>query len=320
MTNRGLPEKFISCDWGTSNFRLRLVDTLSLKVLSEHRTNFGIKKCHRLFKQQKELSQQAFFADYMLAQLEKLDFNSEGNYPLVASGMLSSSIGMQELDYCKMPIAFTGEDLISSSIVLGRDLNLLLISGARTDTDVMRGEEIQAIGLSDHLPKSGKGMLLLPGTHSKHIRYHNGHFTGFTTFMTGELFELLGKHSILSDSIREVPWEPLFENIFLDGVTKGAADQQMASLFSVRANSLIHKAPPAENYYFLSGLLIGAELSHLKGNNETVYLAVSGIQNPLYTLALKSLLPKDRLVCFEPQIIESALLAGQRKILETYVK
>ena len=120
MTNRGLPEKFISCDWGTSNFRLRLVDTLSLKVLSEHRTNFGIKKCHRLFKQQKELSQQAFFADYMLAQLEKLDFNSEGNYPLVASGMLSSSIGMQELDYCKMPIAFTGEDLISSSIVLGR--------------------------------------------------------------------------------------------------------------------------------------------------------------------------------------------------------
>ncbi|MEZ4970745.1 MAG: 2-dehydro-3-deoxygalactonokinase [Flavobacteriaceae bacterium] len=320
MTNRGLPEKFISCDWGTSNFRLRLVDTHSLKVLLEHRTDLGIKKCYQLFKQQTELSQQTFFADYLLAQLERLGLNGEGNYPLVASGMLSSSIGMQELDYCTLPITFIGEDLISRSIVLGRNLNLLLISGARTNNDVMRGEETQAIGLSDYLPKSGKGMLLLPGTHSKHIQFNNGRFMDFTTYMTGELFELIGKHSILSDTMEEVPWEPLYENIFMDGVKKGAANQHMATLFSIRANSLIHKASPAENYYFLSGLLIGAELSYLKGNSETVYLAVTGIQNSLYTMALKSLMPKDQLVCFEPQIIESALLAGQRKILETYVK
>ncbi len=320
MTNMGLPEKFISCDWGTSNFRLRLVDTHSLKVLLEHRTDLGIKKCYQLFKQQTELSQQTFFADYLLAQLEKLDLKGVGNYPLVASGMLSSSIGIQELDYCKLPIAFTGEDLISKSIVMDPDLNLLLISGARTDTDVMRGEEIQAVGLSDYLPKSGKGILLLPGTHSKHIQFNNGRFIGFITYMTGELFEVIGKHSILSGTMEEVPWEPGYENIFLDGVKKGVAHQHMASLFSIRAKSLIHKAPPAENYYFLSGLLIGAELSHLKGNNETVYLAVTGIQSPLYTLALESLLPKDQMVCLGPQIIESALLVGQRKILETHVK
>lgn len=316
----GLPEKFISCDWGTSNFRLRLVETQSLKILSEIRTDMGIKKCYHAYKQQKKLSQQAFFAAYLLPQLEKLGVPEAGMGFLVASGMLSSSIGMQELDYCKFPISFTGEGLISNLIAIGPNLNLLLVSGARTNNDVMRGEEIQAIGLSDYLPKSGKGILLLPGTHSKHIQFNDGRFMDFTTYMTGELFEVIGKHSILSASMEESPWSPLYKDIFLKGVQKGVDNQQMASFFSIRADSLIHKSSNVENYYFLSGMLIGAELSHLKSRGETVYLSVTGIQNELYQLALKSFLEGSRIVCFEPQIIETALLLGQRKILETHVK
>ncbi|MCK0144549.1 2-dehydro-3-deoxygalactonokinase [Arenibacter sp. F26102] len=316
----GLPEKFISCDWGTTNFRLRLVDSLSLKVLSEIRTDMGIKKCYQLFRAQSERSQESYFADYLLAQLERLDLSGTENYDLVASGMLSSSIGMQELEYCKLPIAFSGEDLISKGLSVNNKLDLLLISGARTDSDVMRGEEIQAIGLSDHLPKKEKGVLVLPGTHSKHIHFDSGRFIDFTTYMTGELFEVLGKYTILSASLEEVGWNPTFKDIFVEGVKKGVANQQMASLFSIRANSLIHKTSAKENYYYLSGLLIGAELGHLKERSDTVYLAVTGKQNELYQLALKSFLPLERIVCFDPQFIETALLVGQRKILEQHVK
>jgi len=316
----GLPEKFISCDWGTSNFRLRLVDSHSLKVLSEYKTDFGIKKCYQLYKQQEEQSQQAFFADYLLSQLEKLDLDEVESRYIVASGMLSSSIGMKELEYCELPIAFTGEDLKSKEIGIGNNINLLLISGARTNSDVMRGEEIQAIGLSEYLPKTEQGILLLPGTHSKHVQFVKGRFIDFTTYMTGELFEMLGKHSILSASLDQVEWSPSFKDVFVKGVKKGVANQQMASLFSIRANSLIHKNSSSENYYFLSGLLIGAELGHLKESSKTVYLAVTGIQNQLYQLALKSFLPLDRIVCFDAQLIETALLVGQRKILEQYVK
>ncbi|RTE54047.1 2-keto-3-deoxy-galactonokinase [Arenibacter aquaticus] len=316
----GLPEKFISCDWGTSNFRLRLVDSHSLTVLSEISSNMGIKKCYQLYKQQDEQSQQAFFADYLLAQLGKLDVDEADSGYIVASGMLSSSIGMQELEYCELPIAFNGEDLKSEKIGIGNCINLLLISGARTNSDVMRGEEIQAIGLSDYLPEQEKGILLLPGTHSKHVQFDTGHFIDFTTYMTGELFEMLGKHSILSTSLDQVEWSPSFKDVFVKGVKKGVANQQMASFFSIRANSLIHKTPSKENYYYLSGLLIGAELGYLKYRSETVYLAVTGIQNQLYQLALKCFLPLDRIVCLEPQLIETALLVGQRKILEKHVK
>lgn len=316
----GLPGKFISCDWGTSNFRLRLIDTHSLKVLSEIRTDLGIKKCYQLFTGQSERSQESFLADYLLAQLERLDLEGEEKYHLVASGMLSSSIGMRELEYCQLPIAFSGEDLISNRISVNNILDLLLISGARTNIDVMRGEEIQAIGLSDFLPKKGKGILVLPGTHSKHILFDAGRFIDFTTYMTGELFEVIGKHTILSASVEEVGWSPLNKEIFLKGVQKGVDNQLMASLFSIRANSLIHKTSSKENYYYLSGLLIGAELGYLKEKSETVYLAVTGIQNELYQLALKSFIPEAPIVCFEPQIIETALLIGQRKILEYHVK
>jgi len=316
----GLPEKFISCDWGTSNFRLRLLDTHSLKVLSEIRTDLGIKKCYQLFTAQSEQSQESYFADYLLAQLEKLDLKGIENNYLVASGMLSSSIGMRELEYCQLPIAFSGEELISSWIAISNKLNLLLISGARTNNDIMRGEEIQAIGLSDYLPKKGKGILVLPGTHSKHILFDAGRFIDFTTYMTGELFEVIGRHTILSASVEEVGWSPLNKEIFLKGVKKGVDNQLMGLLFSIRANSLIHKTSSKENYYYLSGLLIGAELGNLKEKNETVYLAVTGIQNELYQLALKSFLPLERIVCFDPQFIDKALLAGQRKILEYHVK
>ncbi|MCM4170519.1 2-keto-3-deoxy-galactonokinase [Arenibacter sp. TNZ] len=315
-----LQKKFISCDWGTSNFRLRLVDFNSLKVLSEIRTDLGIKKCYQLYSQQKVRSQQDFFAEYLMSQLEKLDLNGVENNYLVASGMLSSSIGMQELEYCKLPMAFSGEELISSWLSLGGKFDLLLISGARTNNDVMRGEEIQAIGLTDYLPRDEKGILVLPGTHSKHILFDAGRFIDFTTYMTGELFEVIRKHTILSASVEEVGWSPSFKDIFAEGVKKGIANQQMASLFSIRANSLIHKTSSKENYYYLSGLLIGAELSHLKEKSETVYLAVTGIQNELYQLALKSFLPLERIVCFDPQYIEKALLVGQRKILEQHVK
>ncbi|WP_405398675.1 2-dehydro-3-deoxygalactonokinase [Maribacter sp. Asnod2-G09] len=316
----GLPEKFISCDWGTSNFRLSLVDFHSLKVMSEIKTDLGIKKCYQLFKLQSERSQQAFFTDYLLGQLEKLDLNRLKNNYLVASGMLSSSLGMQELEYCKLPIAFSGEDLISNWLSINNKLDLLLISGARTNCDVMRGEEIQAIGLTDYLPRDEKGILVLPGTHSKHIYFDAGRFIDFTTYMTGELFEVIGNHSILSASVEEVGWSSSFKDSFIQGVNKGIANQQMASLFTIRANSLIHNVSSNENYYFLSGLLIGAELSYLKEKNETVYLAVTGIQNELYQLALKSFLPLDRIVCFDPQFIETALLFGQRKILEQHVR
>ena len=44
-----IPDCFISCDWGTSNFRLRLVETKTLNVLVEHKTDQGVKNVYQKF-------------------------------------------------------------------------------------------------------------------------------------------------------------------------------------------------------------------------------------------------------------------------------
>ncbi len=315
-----LPEKFISCDWGTTNFRLRLIETTTLKILSEHTTDMGIKKCFSEFKDQSHLSQNQFFEAYLKEQIKNLDGTISNDYVIVASGMLSSSIGMHELEYANMPLAFNGKDLISKYIPFDDMPDLLLVSGAKTNADVMRGEEVQAIGLSAELSKYDKGVLLLPGTHCKHIAFEANVFKDFTTFMTGELFDTISKHTILSASLSPAPWNESFKDMFLKGVEKGLADQQMQSLFSIRANTLINQVSGEQNFYFLSGLMIGGELAGLKNKKGTIFLAASGIYNILYKLALESFLPAERIVCFEEQTLEQALLTGQQQILQTYAE
>ena len=45
--------KFISCDWGTSNLRLRLVDGDNRSVLKEMETSEGIASVHQSWKDQR---------------------------------------------------------------------------------------------------------------------------------------------------------------------------------------------------------------------------------------------------------------------------
>ena len=79
-----------------------------------------------------------------------------------------------------------------------------LISGACTDTDVMRGEETQAVG-AFQLPEvaefSAGSLVILPGTHSKHLTIAGGQIQDFRTSMTGELFDVLARHSVLRHSV-----------------------------------------------------------------------------------------------------------------------
>ncbi|PWJ41793.1 2-dehydro-3-deoxygalactonokinase [Sediminitomix flava] len=314
---KSLPKQFISCDWGTSNFRLRLVDTESLEVLQEHSTDKGVKKVYQDFvESETNLSQKAYFGKYLAEQLKFVE-HAEVN-TVIASGMLSSSIGMQELEYAKMPMSAEGRSLNSSFEQLDEKYELLLISGTKTEESVMRGEEIQALGLAERL-KSSEGVLLLPGTHSKHIHYAGGVFKDFKTFMTGELFEIISNQSILNGSIQKSAFSETYAQCFLDGVQRGAEGELTEALFSIRASSLFGNRSKESNFYFLSGLLIGSELGYLKRSELDVHIAASGVLSQLYQKALASLKPTQKLYFYDEEVLEKALLAGQKKILSTYV-
>lgn len=312
-----LPTYFISCDWGTSNFRLRVLETTALKVLAEHKTNQGVRTLYEKFLTQDKLHQKAFFSAYLQEQILKLPAVYRSNL-LVLSGMASSNIGLEELDYADLPLHQSGVGLVWKFLSLPNELQVLLISGAKSQTGMMRGEEVQAIGLGEQLEASGSGILLLPGTHSKHVDYEEGRFTDLKTFMTGELFELLSQKSILANNIQQSLWEERRESAFKEGLALGFDGKLSSSLFSIRARNLLQNAKKEANYYLLSGLLIGDELAYLKNKKETIFLAAAEPIFSMYQFALNLILEPQQLVSFDSKALEKAFLIGQKKILELH--
>jgi 2-dehydro-3-deoxygalactonokinase len=58
-------KEFLSCDWGTTTFRLRLVDIAGAKIVAEENSDQGIAKVFELWKKtdQPEALRFAFFLD-----------------------------------------------------------------------------------------------------------------------------------------------------------------------------------------------------------------------------------------------------------------
>lgn len=310
-------QHFISCDWGTTNFRLRLVETHSLNVLYENRTDQGIKRLYEAFLQQKGTDQQEFFYNYLARQIEKIP-NTHREHLVVMAGMASSNIGLHELDYAEMPFKQTGEGLVWRLLSPKNELRILLISGVKSESGLVRGEETQAIGLEKHLSQFEEGILLLPGTHSKHMAFKNGRFVALKNFMTGELFEVLSRKSILANSVIASPWNKNAEKAFKNGIEIGFKGELTTSLLSLRAKDVLDGYDKKSGYFFLSGMLIGDELAYLKNQEKKVFLAAPNSVFGLYKVALESILDKHQLVMFDSKALDKAFLRGQKKILELY--
>lgn len=260
--------EFLSCDWGTTSFRLRLVSLPDFKILAEESSKEGIASTFEAWGKAKKKEEERFsfyrsiIKTHLNDMVVKLGRPLDG-IPLIVSGMASSSIGMIEMPYKTLPFSTSGADLETQIIEGTGDFNheILIISGARTQNDIMRGEETQLVGC--FLENSTEEQIFIhPGTHCKHIIIRDGKATTFRSYMTGELFSLLSTKSILAVSVekggdlKNEANRKSFEN----GVRASLSGNLLHSIFMVRTNDLFRKSGKVENYFFLSGLLIGTEL------------------------------------------------------------
>jgi 2-dehydro-3-deoxygalactonokinase len=295
-----MAEYFISCDWGTSSFRLRLIESRSAKVLAEVKDGRGIAEVHRQWLNALEKGEvehtdrQAFYTRIIGSQLNELrsklpeDIKTLEGIPVLLSGMASSNIGLIDMAYKEVPFSLDGSDLnihILESVGLGNQL--VVISGACTVDDVMRGEETKVLGCASLLTQVDAATLVIPGTHPKHIFMEKGKVTSFKSYMTGEFFDLLAGKSILSGSVKgagALEDDPLFALHFAEGVEEAMKANILHSSFLVRTRQVLKQVPAELNYFFLSGLLIGTELKDLRGP-EPIYLISTGLHTSLYLSA-----------------------------------
>ncbi|MDO7846585.1 2-dehydro-3-deoxygalactonokinase [Hymenobacter sp. M29] len=318
---------FLSCDWGTSSFRLRLVERETLKILAEESSKEGNAATAELWKQAGQPPEQrvVFYRAIIQKHLKKLEEavkTTLDEVPVVISGMASSTIGMLEVPYKPLPFSTDGSDLAVKILAPTLDFKhaVLLISGVKSDDDVMRGEEVQLVGCRfEKVPE--KQLFLHPGTHAKHVLVQNGQAISLKTHMTGEFFSLLSTKSILAASVEE--GGKLEEGSNLTWFEKGVHDSQQANLlhnaFLVRTNDLFKKASKPENYFYLSGLLIGSECHDLLAHTPArITLAGESVLVALYGAALHAL-GVDKQCPVQTKTAEGVTLTGQAAVLQHHL-
>ncbi|MGV3502254.1 MAG: 2-dehydro-3-deoxygalactonokinase [Adhaeribacter sp.] len=317
--------EFLSLDWGTSSFRLRLVDAGSGQVKAEESSGQGIADTFRQWQQSpaREPEERLLFycrviADHIPRLEEKLGQNLAGT-TVVVSGMASSTIGMQELPYQSLPFATDGSGLATRQLPPSTAFPhpILLISGVKSEKDVMRGEETQLIGvLSEAGQGEHDGIYIFPGTHAKHLEVQANQVVGFHTYMTGEFFELLARHSILSATVTASEGQASQTASFQQGVRDARDSNLLHAAFLVRTNNLFGRYSREENFSYLSGLLIGTELQQLlRQPGRNLYLCGGSRLQAHYQQALEALGLAGHLQAFPASWVDEAVIRGQSRIL-----
>jgi 2-dehydro-3-deoxygalactonokinase len=280
-------------------------------VLAEEKLADGIASTFNLWKE--ENKKEEYRSDFYLSVLQKRIKNLQQqieipleNIPVIISGMVSSTIGMIDLPYKRLPVHADGSDLITKKFDKTDNFphDILIISGIRTENDVIRGEETQLAGYS----LMEDGLFIFPGTHSKHILVKDGIAVDFKTYMTGEFFDLLANKSILASSVVKATTADQSIQGFDEGVNAAGLNLLHAS-FLLRTNQLFNKYSKEENYYYLSGLLIGSELKDLK--EADIYLIGSSELCSYYKRALQILEPGKKIKIINAS---EATIKGHHKI------
>ena len=341
-------DEFISCDWGTSSLRLRLVCLPTLEVLGETRSDDGAARVQtailksfdarddvdaRTLAQARAKRYEELLETQLAALTNKVGRELQGQ-PIVVSGMATSTIGWRELPYGSLPLELHAAEIpVHHGSPIGAGTHpLLLISGLRDEADVLRGEEAEILGIlhaPDYEHIHSSAVLVLPGTHSKHVRIKSGAITHFRTFMTGELFEVMACHSILRNSVtpetlRGRWWETdsaLGEG-FSEGVSLGAREPLSGSFFSVRARQVLEAKSGDWCAAYLSGILIGSELASATANDTTtttpVLVSASGDLRDLYHLGCSTLKLDEHIQFATPEVMDIAVARGQSLFLSRF--
>jgi 2-dehydro-3-deoxygalactonokinase len=312
-----MPAQFLSCDWGTSSFRLRWVSTTTNEILAQIEAPTGAREIYERG-QSTGAPRFGLFAQVATEHIEKIALRHHlSGQPLIISGMASSTIGWKELQYATMPFALDASSLVVDELTWEAPDGLgptYIVSGVASATDIIRGEECQAIGLlaqPEFQKFRERSLLILPGTHSKHMFIESGRVHTSQTFMTGELFETLASHTVLKATVDQSASIAAHAADFKAGLNYVRDNGLAASLFRVRTRGVIDRADATANAAFLSGILIGAELQSLDRNPTLPIIVAANEQlTSIYSLAV----PKHRNAVFT-NAIDRATVTAHRLIL-----
>ena len=276
-TNDG--DTIVGINWGSSNFRAFHIGADG-NLLDSIEQPSGIASLTR---------------EQMVALVAEVATRWPEAQRIYACGMVGSNIGWSDAGYVMCPVAPDGLASALHDVRIG-EVTVSIVPGlacrrsADGAPDIMRGEETELFGLlaSHRLPS--RGVVALPGTHTKWVRMEHGRVAEFMTAMSGEIFDRLTAAGLLA-SIVDGPAGA--GEAFRDGVRNGYSGALGLGtlLFGARAKVIRGELARADGASYLRGMLIGAEIADAialfpEAAHATVPLVGSGPVCALYAEAL----------------------------------
>jgi 2-dehydro-3-deoxygalactonokinase len=294
---------YVAVDWGTSSFRLWLVDRAG-NVLGERRSHEGMMAAGKLG-----------FAAVLQSHLEAVD--AAPGLPVIVCGMAGARQGWVEAGYVDTP-ARLASILEHAVPVPGQDRDIRILPGiAQRDPkapDVMRGEETQLLGALG-VDGADDAVVCMPGTHSKWVRVSGGTVERFATFMTGELFDVVSRETILSHAVTGAD-EAEDIDAFKSAVIAAFETPAFAAnlLFQVRSGQLLYGGKPSAAREKISGTLIGLELAAglaAEVPSTGITLVASGRLQMLYQMAFDTVSVPVRSIGAEDAVRRGLSMAAE---------
>lgn len=272
----------LSIDGGTTNTRLVLVR--DGEILAAEKCGLGARNA--------VLDASLSYADILTEKLRAFLATTQIMPQLaVASGMICSEAGLAVTPYIQPPASADklAEHAVKFTLPQLPELPLWLVSGMRTlgrtddptETDIMRGEETELLGLCGKIGDMSRAVILLPGSHFKTVFLNAyGVAEDFRTSLSGELLRAVAENTILREKLMGVYPKIPDRDRLLAGCTCAAERGVNEALFKVRIRQKFCTDTSEQLFSFLLGAVLCADVERLRKDGRGRRVLVGG-SNPL---------------------------------------
>ncbi|MGL5094576.1 MAG: 2-dehydro-3-deoxygalactonokinase, partial [Planctomycetia bacterium] len=201
--------------------------------------------------------------------LQKAGVSREAVVGFVASGMLTSNVGLVDLPHVYAP-AGPAElaDAVAERLFPAIDARpVRLVRGVRIGNDeMMRGEECETFGLMAATGRRGPLCIVLPGSHTKVVHVDAaGRILAAHTTLAGEVLRALAENTVLAGGLPPMAsWPRDVDLVAFDrGVALAERFGVLQAAFRVRAALVLEGKSPEYCAALLNGLVVGGDAADL---------------------------------------------------------
>lgn len=260
---------YIAIDVGTTNTRVWLLH--NKKVLGQVQRPIGVRNSSIS-------GDSTLLGSTLRAAINSVRKHSHSRPRFVlAAGMITSARGLCELPHVVAP---GGKDKLSQYVEMRTfekifNCPFFLVPGVRInlapsrlenieETDIIRGEECEIVGLQKRKALSKPWVFLHLGSHTKAIHINErGQIVRSVSTLSGECFDVLRRQTILSDHLGKLTTK-LSKTFFHRGAQLSNRNGLLRALFMVRLLGENKRYSRWQLHSFLLGALLASDLQAME--------------------------------------------------------